>query len=207
MARLADRFPPDVLLDATDAGKAMLIATDAAAQAALLAATGQAAAGGFSVSPRTFHAGGRPAVATTDGTNLATNVAGTVYFAEVFVPANCTLTGVAVFNGTAVAGNGKVALYNSAGVRVAISASTAMSGTTAYQLIPFDAAYAAVGPATYFIGVTFDTTTHDVRTFAAPGAFATGTLTGTTYATNTTLTPIVPTTTFTADVGPIASLY
>lgn len=179
------------------------LSADASAQ---LAATGQLPVNGYTASPRCVHTGNEPAIATTSGTNSATNTAGTVYFAECFVPCNMTVTGIAIFNGTAVAGNGKVMLYDSTGARVAISASTAMSGTTAYQLIPFTATYAATGPATYFIGATYDTTTHDLRGHVI-GSFATGTLASTTYATNTTLTPIVPTTTFTADLGPIASLY
>lgn len=170
-------------------------------------AAGVAAGGGFSASPRLVHSGGVPAILTTSGTNSATNTGGTVYFTECFVPCNMSVTGIAIFNGTAVAGNGKVILYNSSGVKIAISASTAMSGTTAYQLIPLTGGpIAVVGPATYFIGATYDTSTHDLRGHVL-GTFATGTLASTTYATDSTLTPIVPTTTFTADIGPIASLY
>lgn len=45
MSRLANRFPPNVLQDATDAGKAILTAADAAAQLALLMAGGAEAPG------------------------------------------------------------------------------------------------------------------------------------------------------------------
>ena len=168
---------------------------------------GVIAAGGFTASPRNVHTGGAPALVTTSGTNVTDNVAGTVYLAEVFVPANVSVTGVAVFNGTAVAGNGKVMLYDSAGARVAISASTAMSGTTAYQLIPFTGGpIAVVGPASYFVGVIYDTTTHDLRHHTI-GTFATGTDTGNTYATDSTFATVTLPTTFTTEVGPIASLY
>ena len=168
---------------------------------------GVAAGGGFTASPRNCHTGNEPAIATTSGTNSATNTDGTVYLAEDFVPCNMSVTGVAIFNGTAVAGNGKVMLYDSAGTRVAISASTAMSGTTAYQLIPFTGApIAVVGPATYFIGATYDTSTHDLRGHVI-GSFATGTDAGNTYATDSTFATVTLPTTFTADIGPIASLY
>lgn len=168
---------------------------------------GVAAAGGFTASPRNCHAGDQPAIATASGTNTTDNTAGMVYFSEVFVPANVSVTGVAIFNGTAVAGNGKVMLYDGTGARLAISASTAMSGTTAYQLIAFTGAPIAVkGPATYFIGAIYDTTTHDLRGWPV-GSYATGTDAGNTYATDSTFATITVTSTFLADLGPIASLY
>jgi hypothetical protein len=187
---------------------AALAATSTLAVTGAITPTGGvAAAGGFAARPRNCHTGGVPAILTTSGTNTTDNTAGMVYFAEVFVPANVSVTGVAIFNGTAVAGNGKVMLYDSAGTRLAISASTAMSGTTAYQLIPFTGApIAVVGPATYFIGAIYDTTTHDLRGHVL-GSFATGTDAGNTYATDSTFATITVTTTFTADLGPIASLY
>lgn len=168
---------------------------------------GVASAGGLTSSARLCHTGGVPAILTTSGTNSATNTAGTVYLAEIFVPNNKSVTGVAIWNGTAVAGNGKMALYDSAGTRVAISDSTAMSGTTAYQLIPFTGGPLAVsGPATYFIGAIYDDTSHDLRGHAV-GSFATGTDAGNTYATDSTFATVTVPTTFTADIGPIASLY
>lgn len=168
---------------------------------------GIVAGGGFSASPRCVHTGGEPAIATTSGTNAASNTDGTVYLAECFVPCNMSVTGVAIFNGTAVAGNGKVMLYDSTGARVAISASTAMSGTTAYQLIPFTGApIAVVGPATYFIGAIYDTSTHDLRGHTI-GSFATGEDAGNTYATDSTFATVTLPTTFSTTTGPIASLY
>lgn len=169
------------------------------------------AAGGFTASPRNCHTGGEPAIATTSGTNTTDNTAGTVYLAEVFVPCNMTVTGIAIFNGTAVAGKGKVMLYDSTGTRIAMSETatggTTMTGTTAYQLIPFDPAPVQVkGPATYFIGATYDTTTHDLRGHVV-GTFATGTDAGNTYATDSTFATVTLPTTFTTAVGPIASLY
>lgn len=185
--------------------------TDVAMSGVATPTGGIAAAGGFSISPRLCHTGGVPAQETTYGTNAATNTAGTVYLAEVFVPANMSVTGVAVFNGTAVAGKGKVMLYTSAGNLVAMSETatggTTMSGTTAYQLIPFVGGPIAVeGPATYFIGTIYDTTTHDIRGHTI-GSFASGEDAGNTYATDSTFATVTLPTTFATTTGPIASLY
>lgn len=172
---------------------------------ALTPTGGVAAGGGFTFSPRLCHTGGQLPTQTTDGTNLDA-VATELYVAEVFIPANCTVTGAAVFNGGAVAGNGKVALFDSTGTRVALSASTAMSGTDAYQSIPFSAPYAAKGPATYYVGCIFDDANHDLNTHIL-GAFGAGKITGLVYATEAGYASITPPTTFTTGLGPIASLY
>lgn len=166
---------------------------------------GVAAAGGFSVSPRNWHTGGSKPMATGDGTDY-TVVNTEVLIAEVFVPANATLTGVALFNGSAVAGNVKVGLANSAGAVVATSASTAQSGTDAYQLIPFTATYAAKGPATYYVLAIGDTGggTSKINTHTI-GSFGAAKQTGQVYATG--FTTITPPTTFTTALGPLASLY
>lgn len=169
---------------------------------------GIAAAAGFTVSPRNVHTGGNPASASTDGTNL-TIVATELYVAEVFIPANCTVTGVAVFWGDATEGNAKVMLFNSAGTRVAISASTDVSGFTADSYgtnIAFTATYAAKGPATYYVGVICDNTSNRVNTHVL-GAFGAGKITGLVYATEAGYAAITVPTTFTTGLGPIASLY
>ena len=172
---------------------------------ALTPTGGVAAAGGFSVSPRLCHTGANPVMASTDGTDY-TVVNTEVLIAEVFVPANCTLTGVALFNGSAVAGNIKVGLANSAGTVVATSASTAQSGTDAYQLVPFTATYAAKGPATYYVLAIGDTGggTSKINTHTV-GAFGAAKQTGQVFATG--FTTITPPTTFTTALGPIATLY
>ena len=164
---------------------------------------GVAAAGGFSVSPRLLHTGGLPARINTDGTN-ATPVNTEVYIGEVFVPANCTITGVAVFNGTDVTDNIKVGLADSAGAVVATSASTAGSGADAYQRVPFTGTYAAKGPATYYVLSMYaaSTSRYNAHTF---GNFGASKQTGQVFATG--FTTITPPTTFTADLANIASLY
>ena len=164
---------------------------------------GVAAGGGFAVSPRNIHTGDAPATASTSGTD-ATPVNTEVYIGEIFVPANCTVTGVAVFNGSVASGNIKVGLANSSGAVVATSASTAMSGTDAYQRIDFTATYAAKGPATYYVLQFVDNNTARINTHTV-GNFGAAKQTGQTYATG--FTTITPPTTFTTALAPIASLY
>ena len=171
----------------------------------LTPALGVAAAGGFSASPRNWHTGGNPPNVSTDGTNLDIVIT-ELYVAEVFVPCNATVTGVAVFNGAAVAGNIKVMIFDSAGTRVKISATTAASGTDAYQRVPFASTYAIVGPATYYIGVMGDNAGGDINTHVI-GNFGAGKITGLVYATEAGYATITVPTTFTTGLGPIASLY
>ena len=111
--------------------------------------------------------------------------------------------GVAVFNGTVASGNTRVALLSSTGAVLAQSASTASAGTAGFQLIPFTATYAAVGPASYFIGEMVDGTTVRPVTVTV-GTCATGSQTGSYGAWVTFATPP---TTFTTAVGPFSSLY
>lgn len=167
---------------------------------------GVAAAGGFTARPSNIHTGGIPAQVNTDGTDVTPAITET-YYAAVFIPSNMTVTGVRLLLGSATEGNAKVGLFNSAGAVVATSASTDISGATvdAYVQIAFTATYAAVGPATYYVGLLQDSTSNRFNAHAF-GAFPTGKTTGETYATGFT-TIASPATTFTADVGPIATLY
>lgn len=165
---------------------------------------GVAAAGGFSASPRGIHTGGYPAIISTSGTD-STPVTTETYVSEVFVPCNMILTGVALFNGSNVTGNVTVGLATSAGdpITAAKSASTAGSGTDAYQLVPFAAPYAAVGPATYYIQVQYDSGTARYNTHHV-GIHGVSKQTSQTYGT---LASFTPPTTFTADIGNMAGLY
>lgn len=158
---------------------------------------------GQTLSPRNRHTGDVPAIATTSG-NDTTPVITEVYIAEIFVPAGCTVTGIANFNGSVASGNIKVGLADSTGKIIATSASTAMSGTDAYQRVPFTVPVTIIGPATYYALLFVDNTTARFNTHAV-GNFGAGKQTGQTYATG--FTTITPPTTFTANLGPIASLY
>lgn len=162
---------------------------------------GISAAVPFSV-PTVWNTGNLPPPTTTTGTDTTPSVT-EEYVAQVFVPVNCQVTGVSVLNGSAVAGNMQIALYDSNGGIVATTASTAASGTAAYQKVPFTAVQDLRGPAQYFIGVQNNNTSNRLRTHAL-GNFPASKKTGQTYGTFTALT--VPTT-FTTGVGPIADLY
>lgn len=140
------------------------------------------------------------------GTNT-TLVAGTQYFAEVWLPANKTITGVAVLNGATVgADNGLVFLCNSAGTVVATSAlaGAATAGANAFQQRNFTAPYAAVGPGRYWLGYQSNGTTDTIRTIAADTFLN---YTGSAAGVFGTVPAITPTTSTTADVGPAGYLY
>lgn len=173
---------------------------------ALTPTGGVVAAGGFTARPSNIHTGGISARVSTDGTDATPSVS-EAYYSAVFVPSNMTITGVRVFLGSATEGNIKVGLFNSAGAVVATSASTDASGATvdAYFQVAFTSTYAAVGPATYYVGLLNDNTGNRFNAHAF-GAFPAGKTTGETYATGFT-TIASPATTFTADLGPIATLY
>lgn len=159
--------------------------------------------GGFSVSPRLCHTGNAPPQVSTDGTD-ATPVTTEFYYAEVFVPCNMTVTGFGNMNGSVASGNIKVGLANSSGVIVATSASTAMSGTDAYQRVAFTSTYAAKGPATYYALLFVDNNTARVNTHTF-GNFSAGKVTSQVYATG--FTDFTPASTFTTALGPIGDLY
>ncbi len=156
------------------------------------------------VSPRGIHTGQHAAYVSSDGNN-STPVITETYVSEIFVPCNMTITGVALFNGSDVTGNVTVGLADSTGavITAAKSASTAGSGTDAYQLVPFATAYKAVGPATYFIQVQYSSGTarYNTHTLGTHGVLV---QTGQTYGT---LTSFTPPTTFVTNVGNICGLY
>jgi len=154
--------------------------------------------------PTVFHSGSSAPLATTDGTE---KVAATTesYVSEIFIPCNCTLTGVAVLNATAVAGNIQISLADSTGaiITAAQTASTAASGTAAYQQVPFAVAYAAK-PGKYFVVLQANNTGYKFRTHVL-GNFTAGKLTGGTFGTFTTVASLLGT--FVTGLGPICDTY
>lgn len=154
------------------------------------------------VSPRNMHTGSNPPSVSTDFSDYTVVITETIR-SEVFVPATCTVTGIALFNGSAVAGNVTVFLLDSTGAAVASSASTALSGTDAYQRIPFSAAVSVKGPSTYWVAVQGNNTGGKINTHTI-GNFGADKQTGGTYGT---LVVATPPTTFTTALGPVASLY
>jgi hypothetical protein len=148
------------------------------------------------------HSGGIGANSTTMGTDT-TPVVTETYVCAVAVPTNSILTGVAVLNGSAVAGNITVALADSTGTILASSASTAASGTAAFQQVPFSSQVKVKGPGKYFILLQSNNTSYRYRSHTL-GNFEAGKLTAQTYGT---LPSFTPPTTFTASLGPVADTY
>lgn len=171
-----------------------------------MATTGQVSKGGISVGTRgavtVFATGGAPPTTTTTGTDTTPAVTET-YLCRVYLPHNCTITGLSLLNGSAVAGNVTAILYDGNGVPVAQSASTAQSGTAALQDFAFSTPYQAVGPGLYFAGFQFNNTGARFRTHIL-GRFTAFKKTGETYGTATTVTNP---NSFTTGVGPIAFTY
>lgn len=159
---------------------------------------------GLTISPRLVMSGNWKPLAITDGTSV-TCVVTTTYIAEIFIPANMTLTGVSVVNAAAVAGNVQVGLADSTGapIAAALSASTAASGTAAYQRIPFAAPFAAKGPATYYVQLQCNNTGYAFRAHTV-GDFGAQSQTSGVFGT---FASFVPAATFTTAVGPVLSLY
>lgn len=155
----------------------------------------------FHVSPRCIHTGATPVKASTDGTDT-TPVVTETYIVEVLLPFSCDVTGFANFNGSVASGNLTAILYRGDGTVIVKSASTAMSGTDAFQRIPF-ASVQHLLPGRYYVGLQIDNTTARVNTHPI-GNFGASKKTGEVYGTATNITPP---TTFTASQGPMGGLY
>lgn len=137
----------------------------------------------------------------------AVAVAGTVYVSEIFLPANKTITGIGVLNGTNVGTDDLiVALYSSAGALLGNSdlAGTLGAGADAYQQIALTTPYAAVGPARYWIGLQVEGTNHANQRMSANTPLC---FTAAIAGVFGTLAAITPPTSFTAGQGPIAYVY
>ena len=155
-------------------------------------------------SPRLVATGGVPVRVSTEG-NDTTPAITEEFVSELFAPGPMYVTGFANFNGSAVAGNLCVILYDKAGAIVASTAAAgvAQSGTDAYQRIAFSAPVQLSG-GTYYVGVQCNNTSARLNTHAGIGNWGTTKRTGMTFGTFSALTPP---TTFTANVGPMGSLY
>jgi len=187
------------------------------ASASATPAGGLAPAGGTTIvlaRPGCVHTGGIPVSITGSGID-ATPVVTEIYYSELFIPCNMSVTGISVFNGSVASDDWHRALLDADGALVSGSATGAVtsSGTDAYQKVPFSGgAITLLGPATYYVAQICDGTTdrynaHGTATtgMCLPTNMVAGKLTGQTYgaipATNTL------TLTYTTDLGPIASLY
>jgi len=150
------------------------------------------------------------AISFLNNNTSLTPVAGSRYYTSVSVGAtgsgNTTFTGISALIG-ATGGTDKFIyeLHDSTG---ALVATTALAGVTVgtagtWQQIPFTAPV-SIAPGNYFIVVQNNGTTARIATYNAPTSpLLTGSATGT-FGTSASITPP---TTYTAGVGPVATLY
>jgi len=155
----------------------------------------------------TFGAGGIiNTLNTTSGTSV-TPVAGTVYWAAVFIPMAVTLTGVIVTVGTTGGTDAWIgSLYSFNGT---VLANSALAGTTAGSAntkmkLPFTGTVTVTGPTVCYIALQSNGTTAKFLAFAnATEGFVTGSAAGTFG----TLPSVTPGTTYIQNIGPFASTY
>lgn len=151
---------------------------------------------------RTLATGNIRPTSSTFGTDT-TPVVTETYIAEITIPAGTTVTGVALLNGSAVAGNVKLALADSSGLVLRETASTAASGTAAFQRIALTNLLYSHETATYYILLQCNNTSNRFRSLPF-GNFGSSKKTGEVFGT---WTQVTPPTTFTPDLGPVVSLY
>lgn len=126
-----------------------------------------------------------------------------MYVVTVNVPLGCTITGVQIANGTVASGNVTVGVWNAVGTLLkASSASTAVTGTNALQLVPFTAQWAAPQDV-YLITWIYDNSSSHV--VAAPCMSASKSLSQGGYALPASFTP--PSTTSRLTACPVVGLY
>lgn len=152
-------------------------------------------------SPRNISTGNFVPTAATDGTDTTPAVTET-YFAEIIVPLPVLVKGIAVLNGSLVAGNIILSIADAAGANLGATASTAQAGAAGYQKVDLVTPL-ALKPGTYYVLLQCNNVGARFRSLAV-GTFGANKKTGETYGTFTTITPPVA---FTASLGPIASLY
>lgn len=137
-----------------------------------------------------------------------TMVAGTRYYSSINIGFPQVLTGIRAKVGTT--GGTDNWIFELHGPTGTLLATTATAGTTAgtantYQSIDFTATYNLTVPGTYFIAVQSDGTTAKLATLNAPSI--TGVYTGSATGTFGTGASITPPTTYTANLGPLATIY
>lgn len=149
-----------------------------------------------------------PNIAATSGTDT-TPVAGTIYYASLFIPGDTFITGLNVLLGSASTnGNIIVGLAGLDGTVVANSALAGTATTTAAQTqtVNLTTPYLAPGPGYYLAFVQLSSTSDRFRSVPAycDNGIMAGSQTGTFGTVPSTLT--VSTTKFTADKGPVVRL-
>jgi hypothetical protein len=156
---------------------------------------------------RSFGTGGMINTLNTSSGLSVTTVAGTIYWAAVYIPYNFTSTGLIVSIGS-VGGTDKwiLSLYNSAGTLVANSATAGITVGTANtkQAFAFTSTVGLVGPGVYYVALQSNGTTAKFLAFNNNfEGFTTGSVAGTFG----TLPSIAPGSGYIQGVGPFANTY
>lgn len=134
-------------------------------------------------------------------------VAGTWYYAELYVPSTTTFTGVSA--GVVSAGGTDkwvAAFWGTAGGTALAHSGTAgiVTPSTGKMLLPFASSILAPGPATYLIGIQSNGTASQIEVISnANEGFITGSVTGVFGS----VPSLTPSGTYSASVGPIAATY
>jgi len=154
-------------------------------------------------SPRLCYIGGNPARISTDGTD-STPVVTETYIGELEVSQALVATGLALMNGSAVAGKVVGILYSRTGAVVAYTAlaGTDQAGTDAIQRIPF-VTPAKLREGIYYAGFQFNNTSARFNSQVF-GNFGAAKKTGETFGVPTSITPP---STFTTNLAPLGGLY
>ena len=143
------------------------------------------------------------------GTDAAAADDKTVYLCSLFVPVNCTVTGIATLNGTNITTD-KICnyLFNASGTALGQSAAAGTAPTPAdtFQATDLTSPVAITGPAVYFIGRQHNGTTIGFQSIPTAKGYRplAGSVAGSSFGAETSVTPP---TTFTAGKGPFGFLY
>ncbi len=134
-----------------------------------------------------------------------TMVAGTRYYSSIVIGAPALLTGIQAMVGTTGGSDTWVfELHSPTGVLLAASAATTAGTASTWQRLAFTATYNLTIPGTYFLVVQSNGTTAKLATLNSD---VNPTLTGSATGTQGTPASITPPTTYTANLGPMATVY
>lgn len=162
------------------------------------------------INVRPFNFGSFQNTSTTIGTSTAGSST-TMFYSSLFLPGNCGVTGAKILLGTGGNGNIVAGIYSIDGQTLFGSVASVATGTTATtQSLAFaNGAQLIGGPRHLLLGVILSSASDSIRTIPAVFDAGTNPMAGSvTVTANTIPATFTPsTTTFTADKGPIWSLY
>lgn len=142
-------------------------------------------------------------------TTSVTDVAGKIFYGAIEVDMSTFVSGACLLNGATVTTDKHIyALFDATGNLLANTtlAGTSDAGASQYQCLSFTSPVALAGPAQYFVAIQGNGTTDNFQAYGTGGAhtsYPTGSQTGSFGV----LAPITITTTFTAAVGPLMTLF